>query len=239
MSSASMFGTVKRQADEGSDPVDVHVRVGVLALQGAFIEHINILNSFPGVQAFEVRSADDCEDIDGLVLPGGESSTMGRLIKIDTALRDVLDKLVAEGLPMWGTCAGMILLSKEALGGKFPDPHLLRAMDITVMRNFFGPQTMSFESLITVTDNMKFEHTKPMGPFPATFIRAPIASQIRSEDVKVLASIVHEGNEVVVAVEQGPFLGTSFHPELTDDNRWHEWWLKERVIPRKEHTRSC
>ncbi|EPY50758.1 glutamine aminotransferase subunit [Schizosaccharomyces cryophilus OY26] len=219
MSSASMFTSSSRV----HDPSNAKVRIGVLALQGAFIEHINILNSFDDVFSFPVKTAADCENIDGLVLPGGESTTMGKLITIDPDLREKLESLVVKGVPMWGTCAG----------GKFPDPYLLRAMDIDVTRNYFGPQTMSFTTAIRPTDLMRFHNTKRLEAFDATFIRAPIASSINSEDVHVLGTIVHEEKEVVVAVEQGPFLGTSFHPELTMDDSWHKWWVNERVIPMK------
>lgn len=226
-----MFGSLKTNAVDESQ---LKARIGVLALQGAFIEHINIMNSIDGVISFPVKTAKDCENIDGLIIPGGESTTIGKLINIDEKLRDRLEHLVDQGLPIWGTCAGMILLSKKSRGGKFPDPYLLRAMDIEVTRNYFGPQTMSFTTDITVTESMQFEATEPLHSFSATFIRAPVASTILSDDINVLATIVHEGNKEIVAVEQGPFLGTSFHPELTADNRWHEWWVKERVLPLKE-----
>ncbi|EPX74639.1 glutamine aminotransferase subunit [Schizosaccharomyces octosporus yFS286] len=230
MSSASMFSSYAGNRD----PSSAKVRIGVLALQGAFIEHINILNSFEDVFSFPVKTGADCKNIDGLVLPGGESTTMGRLIGIDSDLKENLESLVARGVPMWGTCAGMILLSKKSHGGKFPDPYLLRAMDIEVTRNYFGPQTMSFTTTIRPTDFMRFETTKRMEAFDATFIRAPIASSINSDSVRVLATTTHKDREVVVAVEQGPFLGTSFHPELTVDDSWHRWWVNERVLPTKK-----
>ena len=181
------------------------VRIGVLAVQGAFAEHIELLRQL-GVEAVPVRLPEDMEGLSGLILPGGESTTMRKLI--DTwKLREPILDLAAKGAPLFGTCAGMILLSKEITDG---DEVVLPLLDIAVKRNAFGRQLESFESEITVP---------VLGdkPVHAVFIRAPIVERV-GPDVDVLAKL-EDGR--VVAVRRGNVIATAFHPELAGETRFH------------------
>ncbi len=178
--------------------------IGVLALQGDFAEHAAMLRRL-GVESREVRVPRDLEGLDGLVIPGGESTTIGKLLETYALLEPVRD-LGASGFPIWGTCAGLILLATDV---GTPQP-LLGLMDMTVERNAFGRQTDSFETDLDI-DGL------PGGAFHAVFIRAPIVSGI-GDDVEVLAKL-DDGR--IVAVRQGNLLGTAFHPELTADARLH------------------
>lgn len=178
----------------------------MLALQGAFQEHASHLRA-TGSEPVEVRLPADLEGIDGLILPGGESTTIGKLL-----LRfDLLEPLRRFGKPIWGTCAGMILLGREVVDG-LPGQPLLGLMDLRVTRNAFGRQVDSF---VTTLD-MPLVGPEPL---PAVFIRAPLAVPL-SDSVEVLA---RHGGEVVAA-RQGNLLATSFHPELSDDTRLHRWF---------------
>ncbi len=188
------------------------MRIGVLALQGAFIEHIHILQSL-GVEAVEVRLPDDLIDLDGLIIPGGESTTIGKLAVIYGLIDPI--KQFASDKPIWGTCAGMILMAKD-VGSDQPT---LDLMDIAVERNAFGRQLESFIADLTVPhlDNGQIK------PFPAVFIRAPrLESTDERAGVEVLARL-KDGS--AVAARQGHWLATSFHPELTGDSRFHEFFL--------------
>jgi 5'-phosphate synthase pdxT subunit len=188
------------------------MRIGVLALQGAFIEHIHILQSL-GVEAVEVRLPDDLIDLDGLIIPGGESTTIGKLAVIYGLIEPI--KEFAANSPIWGTCAGMILMAKDVDS----DQPTLDLMDIAVERNAFGRQLDSFIADLTVPrlDNGQVR------PFPAVFIRAPrLESTDERAGVEVLARL-HDGT--AVAARQGHWLATSFHPELTGDSRFHEFFL--------------
>jgi 5'-phosphate synthase pdxT subunit len=187
------------------------MRIGVLALQGDFAEHIAMLRRI-GVETREVRLPRELEGLDGLILPGGESTTIGKLA-VAFGLMEPIRALAASGRPIWGTCAGMILLAREALDG-MPGQPLLALMDITVVRNGFGRQVDSFEVDLEVP---------ALGepPFRGVFIRAPYV-QRWGEGVEVLARL-EEGP--VVAVRQGNLLATAFHPELTDDERFHRYFL--------------
>ncbi len=190
-------------------------RVGVLALQGDFREHIRALRRL-GVEATEVRLPGQLAGLDGLILPGGESTTMGKLA-VEFGLLEPLRDLAAGGLPMWGTCAGLILLAREA-GHSQP---LIGALDVTVQRNAFGRQLQSFEADLAVP-----ALADPEPPFRAVFIRAPLITRV-GPDVAVLArldSIEGKAGEIV-AVRQGPLLATAFHPELTGDDRFHRYFL--------------
>lgn len=188
--------------------------IGVLALQGDFIEHEAALRSL-GVDTRRVRSPRDVSGLDGLVLPGGESTTFCRLMQ-DFAMYDPLRSLVRSGLPAWGTCAGMIVLARRASGLDFPT---LEALDIDVLRNGYGRQVDSFEADLDVP---------PLGkqPFHAVFIRAPLVRGV-GPGVEVLATVSrdHSAKPAPVAVRQGSVLATSFHPELTADARFHEYFL--------------
>ena len=178
-------------------------RIGVLALQGDFFEHIKILRSL-NVDTLEIRLPAQLDSIDGLIIPGGESTTIVQLIDI-YKFREKLIKTITEGLPTWGTCAGLIVLAKKLMDHR-PDP--LKLMDITVQRNAFGRQVDSFESNIDITG-------VEGPPFNCIFIRAPIVTQV-GKNTEILAKV---NNNRAVAVKEKNILGTSFHPELTKDTR--------------------
>ena len=187
--------------------------VGVLALQGDFLEHRKVFERL-GVTVREVRKAEELRGLDGLVIPGGESTTFCKLME-DFRLYEPLRAFVRGGAPVWGTCAGMIVLAKHASDLPYPT---LEAMDIDVDRNAYGRQVQSFEADIDVPK---------LGPEPyhAVFIRAPVVASVGPE-VEVLATCARKGEqERPVAVRQGHLLATSFHPELTDDTRMHKYFL--------------
>jgi 5'-phosphate synthase pdxT subunit len=188
--------------------------VGVLALQGDFIEHEAMLRRL-GADTREVRSAAELRGLDGLIIPGGESTTFCRLMT-DFALYEPLRAFVRTGTPVWGTCAGMIILAREASGLDFPT---LEAMDIEVDRNAYGRQVDSFEADLEVP-------ALGGAPFHAVFIRAPVVASTGAR-VEVLARVRREAGEPErpVALRQGPVLATSFHPELTSDTRLHNYFL--------------
>lgn len=189
-------------------------RIGVLALQGDFREHLTVLRNF-GAEAVPIRRASELPEIDGLVIPGGESSVMDKLART-FGLRDPLRDAIAGGLPVYGTCAGMIMLSTNILDG-IDGQESLGGLDIDVRRNAFGSQTDSFEVELSI----------PVIGDPrlhAVFIRAPVVERV-GDGVSVLAA-VNDGR--VVAVEQDNLLATSFHPEMTEDHRFHAYFL-ERV----------
>jgi 5'-phosphate synthase pdxT subunit len=188
------------------------VTVGVLALQGDVREHVHALEAV-GATARPVKRLADLSGLDGIVLPGGESTTMGRLLGIFDLL-DPLRALLADGLPAYGTCAGMILLAAEVVDGR-PGQELLGGLDITVRRNAFGSQVESFESDLDV---------EGVGDVHGVFIRAPWVERA-GPSVQVLARV----GEHPVAVRQGHLLATSFHPELTGDTRMHELFVRRLV----------
>ena len=185
-------------------------RIGVLAIQGDFLEHRQVLNRL-GVEALEIRLPHQLDDVEGLIIPGGESTTIVQLIDIYD-FRKALRQGVENGLSVWGTCAGMIVIA-DKLTDHRPDP--LRLMDIEVSRNAFGRQVDSFETDLEVKG---IEGP----PFHAVFIRAPAVDRV-GEGVKVLAALP-DGRPV--AVQQKHLLATSFHPELTNDTRIHELFLR-------------
>jgi 5'-phosphate synthase pdxT subunit len=197
------------------------MRIGVLALQGDFLEHIEMLRRL-GAEAVEVRLPAEMQGLDGLILPGGESTTVGKLARAYGLLEPIC-AMAQAGRPLWGTCAGLILLAREALDGA-PGQPLLGLLDIAVVRNGFGRQVDSFEADLAVP------HLGPV-PFRGIFIRAPYVQQWGPE-VEVLARL-EDGK--VVAVQQGRLLGTAFHPELTPtafhpeataDERFHRYFLE-------------
>jgi 5'-phosphate synthase pdxT subunit len=185
------------------------MKIGVLALQGAFIEHEKKLREL-GAETREVRLPSDLEGLDGLIIPGGESTTIGKLA-VEYGLIEPLRQF-AQTKPTWGTCAGMIFLAKDIGIDRQP---ILGVMDIRVNRNAFGRQVDSFEIDLPVSQ---------LGdePYHAVFIRAPVVTET-GEDVDVLAKL-EDGK--VVAAQSGHLLATAFHPELTADNRFHEYFLK-------------
>jgi 5'-phosphate synthase pdxT subunit len=191
------------------------MKVGVLAVQGAFIEHEKALTRI-GAKAVEVRLPQHLEDLDGLIIPGGESTTIGKVAK-RWGLIEPLEAFARSGRSLWGTCAGMIIMAREVLDGK-PDQPLLGLMDITVRRNAFGRQVDSFE--------VDLEIPVLGEPFPAIFIRAPLIERVGRE-VDVLARLE---NGTVVAARQGKLLVTAFHPELTQDDRFHRYFLEELTV---------
>ena len=187
--------------------------VGVLALQGDFREHIAVLKSL-GADVVGVRRPSELADVSGLIIPGGESSVMDKLSRLFD-LAEPLKKAIADGLPVWGTCAGLIMLADTVLDG-IDGQQSLGGLDIAVRRNAFGSQLDSFETELAI----------PVLGEPAVhavFIRAPIV-ETTSSTVTTLAALP-DGR--VVAVEQGNLLGTSFHPEMTGDTRFHEYFLKK------------
>lgn len=189
------------------------LRIGVLALQGDFAEHIAMLRRL-GVEAVAVRLAEQLDGLDGLILPGGESTTFGKLAN-DFGLIEPLRQFGRQK-PLWGTCAGAIFLSKDA----HRDQPLLKLMDITVERNAFGRQVASFEVDLDVPA-LKTVSEEDL-PFHAIFIRAPLIDSV-GEGVQVLARL-EDGR--IVAAQQGHWLATSFHPELTGDPRFHQYFLR-------------
>lgn len=183
----------------------------MLALQGDFREHLAVLSSF-GAEAVPVRRATELSEIDGLVIPGGESSVMDKLSRT-FGVRNPLRAAIAGGLPVYGTCAGLIMLSTNILDGIVGQENLA-GIDIDVRRNAFGSQTDSFEVDLDVA-------ALGAPPLHAVFIRAPVVERV-GEAVTALATL-DDGR--VVAVEQGNLLGTSFHPEMTEDHRFHSYFL--------------
>ena len=186
-------------------------RIGVLALQGDFREHLRMLEDC-GADAVKVRTEADLADVAGLIIPGGESTTIGMLI-VRNGLERPLRRAIADGMPIMGTCAGMILLASEVLDGR-PDQVSLGAIDMTVRRNAFGRQVDSFEAAVEVP-------ALPGPAITAVFIRAPWVERVGPE-VDVLGTVAgDDGTDRIVAVKQGNTLATSFHPEVTDDARFH------------------
>jgi pyridoxal 5'-phosphate synthase pdxT subunit len=199
------------------------MRIGVLALQGAFVEHMAMLRRL-GVEAVPVRLPEGLEGLDGVVIPGGESTTIGKLM-VTYGLLEPLRRTIEAGTPVYGTCAGMILLARDI--GTAAQP-ILGAMDIVVKRNAFGRQLDSFEQEIAVPE---------LGaePFHAIFIRAPAIERVGPR-ARALARL---DDGTIVAAQQGHMLATAFHPELSHDTRLHEHFVAlcaERAGRRSEDT---
>ncbi len=192
-------------------------RVGVLAVQGAFAEHERALSA-SGAAPVQLRSGEGLDGIYGLVIPGGESTTL-RIVARDSGLVEALRDAVAGGMPVLGTCAGLIALADQILGG---DPPLIGGLDVTVRRNAYGSQVASFEA--TVESDVPGESA-----IDAIFIRAPQIARVGA-GVEVLAR--YAGTPV--AVRQGTLVGTAFHPELTDDRRFHEWLVNAARARREQ-----
>ncbi len=185
------------------------MRIGVLASQGAFVEHLAVLHQLE-VEALPVRLPRELNGLDGLIIPGGESTSISKLMR-DYHLVDEVKNLAGKGFPIFGTCAGMILLANEVPGSNV-EP--LGLMKIRVRRNAFGRQRESFETELSIP-------VLGEKPFPGVFIRAPIIEQSNS-DVEILAKLE---NGTSVAARQGKLLASAFHPELTDDLRFHRYFL--------------
>lgn len=184
------------------------VTIGVVALQGGVAEHLRALSAIEGVRAVALRRRAELDSVDALILPGGESSAMGRMLR-DFDLLDRMRERIQSGLPAWGTCAGMILLARDLDND---ERRHLAVMDIGVRRNAYGGQLDSFETTTVIPELGK-------QPFPLVFIRAPALTRL-GPAVRTLASI--DGSPVACA--EGAMVATSFHPELTRDTRFHEWF---------------
>lgn len=196
------------------------LRVGVLAVQGAVSEHLDALRRAAkkrgwDVEAMPVRTPDDLAKVHGLVLPGGESTTISRLLRSGALQDTMVERAKAGDLALFGTCAGLILLSRKAVSEeqvKGKDVQLLGLLDTEVDRNAFGRQKDSFEAALEV---------EGVGTMPAVFIRAPVLTKAWAP-TEVLA----RNGRGIVAVRKGRILGTAFHPELTEDTRLHEWFIE-------------
>jgi len=184
------------------------MKVGVVAIQGDFEKHIHAISAAGG-EAKEVRLAEDLADVDRLIIPGGESTTVGLLMQ-RYGLADAIREAAAAEMPVWGTCMGMIMMAHDIVGR--PNQFTLNLLDVSVTRNAFGAQVHSFEDAVAVEGIDE--------PVLGVFIRAPVVSRL-GEGVRAISS--YDGQ--VVGVRQGNRIGTSFHPELTDDLRLHRWFL--------------
>jgi len=194
------------------------LRIGVLGLQGDFEAHLKALQKAAEALHFDVEGVvvklpQHLNDLDGIILPGGESTTIGKLMVL-YGLQEPVQQLINQGVPVWGTCAGLILLARETDNALAGQP-LLASMDIRVCRNAFGSQRESFETDLTVPELGE-------APFHAFFIRGPSVEEVGPE-VKVLATL---DDGTIVAVRQGSLLGTAFHPEVTGDARFHNYFLR-------------
>ncbi len=188
------------------------VRIGVLALQGDFEAHLKMLAEL-GAEGKAIRLPEHLNEIDGIIIPGGESTTIGKLMVIYN-LQEVLQRKIQKGVPVWGTCAGLILLAKETDNALAGQP-LLASMNIKVRRNAFGSQRESFETDLTVP-------ALGEAPFHAFFIRGPSIESV-GPGVEVLAAL---DDGTIVAVREGTLLGTAFHPEVSGDPRFHQYFLR-------------
>ena len=184
------------------------MKIGVLALQGGVIEHINHINKL-GHKGVEVKKPEDLNDLKGIILPGGESTTIGNLLRERNMFMILKEKIIS-GLPVWGTCAGMILLAKYMEGSS--EGHL-KVMDIKVKRNAYGSQIHSFKKNVIINDFSS-------DPIPLTFIRAPLITEVY-EDVKIICTV----DDKIVAVKQNNMFATAFHPELTDNLEVHKYFV--------------
>lgn len=189
------------------------IKVGVLDLQGSVTEHMKILEKIENVEPVRVKYKEDLDDIQGIILPGGESTTLGKLLK-DFNIYDTLKEKIKKGLPVWGTCAGMILLAKDIQGQK---ESYFKVIDIKVKRNAYGSQLNSFS-----TEEMLEDIDKE--PVELVFIRAPYITTVGS-NVTILKRV---RKNIVVAKEKN-VLVTSFHPELTEDTRFHKYFIDKFI----------
>lgn len=185
------------------------VKVGVLDFQGSVVEHIEMLKKIEGIKPIRVKYAKQINEIDGLILPGGESTTIGKLMK-DFDIFLPLKERITKGMPVWGTCAGMILLAKKIVGQDYTH---LEVMDIEVKRNAYGSQINSFAIEKTIPQ------VSPK-PISLVFIRAPYIEKV-GEGVEILSK--HEGK--IIAAREKNMLATSFHPELTEDESFHRYFV--------------
>ncbi|PHH67588.1 hypothetical protein CDD82_1299 [Ophiocordyceps australis] len=224
--------------------------VGVLALQGGFAEHLDLLRRAAQIlqlesrfKAIEVRAPDELASCNALIIPGGESTSMAFVAQQSGLLEPLRDFVKRQKKPVWGTCAGLILLSDQANATKQGGQQLIGGLGVRVHRNHFGRQIESFQTPLDLPF-LSPSPKEPPEPFSGIFIRAPVVEQVLDPGVVVLAKVpgrVHKARPGVsqattesdsgdiVAVRQGNVLGTSFHPELTTDARIHVWWLQEML----------
>ena len=184
------------------------LKIGILSLQGGVIEHINHILDL-GHEAIEVKKIADLNDLDGIIIPGGESTTMGKLLK-ERELLLPLKEMIISGLPVWGTCAGMILLANSIENSS---EDYLQVIDIKVKRNAYGSQIDSFEKEVIIEEVSNL-------PIPLVFIRAPIITEV-FQDTKIICTLDNK----IVAVRQKNKLATAFHPELTSNLEFHKYFL--------------
>jgi len=185
--------------------------IGILALQGAFVEHKNILDKI-NIKTILIKKKEDIEICDGIILPGGESTCISI---IEENIFDNISKHINKGKAIWGTCAGLILLANE-IEGKIDGQKNIGGLNIKIQRNFFGTQINSFIKNLPYPTEFNKD-----GDFPAIFIRAPIVLEVK-ENVKILCKL---DNDLIIAVQQNNILGTSFHPELLNNISWHEYFI--------------
>ncbi|KAJ3226019.1 hypothetical protein HK099_005725 [Clydaea vesicula] len=220
------------------------LKIGILSIQGAFLEHINVLTGLSdeyNLNIIEVKTSQQLHHVDGLILPGGESTTMALIAKTSDLFDELVKFVHNPNKIVWGTCAGLIFLSSEISYAKIGGQDLLKALKVKVSRNAFGKQLGSFSTQLKVPCLLE-----PEKYFPAVFIRAPIVESIdeNSKTIEVLAYLENldakrvrginhvEGEKIIVAVRQDNIIATSFHPELTRDDRFHRFFLelvKEKV----------
>jgi 5'-phosphate synthase pdxT subunit len=186
----------------------VRMKIGILSLQGGVIEHINHINKLSH-EGIEIKNLKDMKDIQGIILPGGESTTIGKLLKERDMLTSLREKIIS-GLPVWGTCAGMILLAKYI---EESSEEYLKVMDIKVKRNAYGSQIHSFKKNVIISE-ISGE------PLPLIFIRGPLITEI-SNDAKIICTV----DDKIVAARQNNMFATSFHPELTDNLEVHKYFI--------------
>ncbi|WP_460277297.1 pyridoxal 5'-phosphate synthase glutaminase subunit PdxT [Clostridium sp. CTA-1] len=189
------------------------MKVGVLDLQGSVAEHMKILEKIENVEPVRVKYKEDLDDIQGIILPGGESITLGKLLK-DFNIYDTLKEKIEKGLPVWGTCAGMILLAKDIQGQK---ESYFKVIDIKVKRNAYGSQLNSF-SIEEMLEDIDKE------PVELVFIRAPYITTVGSN-----VTILKRVRKNIVAAKEKNVLVTSFHPELTEDTRFHKYFIDKFI----------
>ncbi|KAH3894208.1 pyridoxal 5'-phosphate synthase subunit PdxT-like isoform X3 [Dreissena polymorpha] len=221
------------------------VTVGLLEIQGAFLEHrvalqkaARLLSKPIDLHLVEVRTAEQLRpEMDALIIPGGESTTISIYLKRNSMEEPLRHWVQNPDHVTWGTCAGMILLSKLTENQKQGGQSSLAVMDIDVSRNYFGRQVQSFEADVRMSDsslNKAFKKDTFQDTFPGVFIRAPAILKLLSDDVKVLATVSdpNTGAKVIVAAQQDNMISTAFHPELTEDCAWHVYFL-EQIVNKK------
>ncbi|KAL4224909.1 hypothetical protein ACF0H5_015605 [Mactra antiquata] len=222
----------------GNGSTDVAITIGILEIQGAFLEHrvaltnaSQLLGNNVKLQITDVRTPDDIkEEIDGLIIPGGESTTISIYLRRNGLEQPLKQWIQTERHVTWGTCAGMILLSKMTDNQKIGGQTSLAIMDTEVSRNYFGRQVQSFEADIRIKDEQLKEIIQN-DTFPGIFIRAPAIVKTLNEEVSILATVPDQisNTDVIVAAKQGNVISTAFHPELTEDCSWHLYFLRHVI----------